>query len=69
MDFITLPQYFTMYLFIQDGILTQSFNYRQLTWVLLIGVYLYNTLLGKTYVKSSPHLRYFDSIFTRTCTF
>ena len=43
-------------------------NWDPHAWVLLIGVYLYNKLLGNTYLKSSPHLRYFDSIFTRICT-
>ena len=66
---LSLSHVFHTVLFIQDGILIQSFNSRQLTWVLLIGVYLYNTLLCNTYVKSSPHLRYFDSTFTRICTF
>ena len=45
------------------------FNYRWLTWVLLIVVYLYNNLLGNTYIKSLPHLHYFDSIFTQICSF
>ena len=55
MDFINSTQYFTLFLFIQNGILTQSF--------------LYNKLLGNTYVKSSPHLHYFDSSFPLICTF
>ena len=37
--------------------------------ILLIGVDLYNKLLGNTYVKGFPQLRYSDSIFTLTCTF
>ena len=37
--------------------------------ILQIGVDLYNKLLGNTYVKSLPQLRYSDSIFTFTCTF
>ena len=36
--------------------------------ILQIGVDLYNKLLGNTYVKSLPQLRYSDSIFTLTCT-
>ena len=37
--------------------------------ILQIGVDLYNKLLGNTYLKSLPQLRYSDSIFTLTCTF
>ena len=40
----------------------------ELRGILQIGVDLYN-LLGNTYLKSLPQLRYSDSIFTLTCTF
>ena len=69
MDFIILPQYFTLYhLFIQDVSLTHKYI------ICLCGFcrlesYLYNKFLGNTYVNSSPHLHYFDSIFTLICTF
>ena len=32
-------------------------------------LYIYNILLGNTYIKSLPKLRCSDSIFTLTCTF
>ena len=48
----------------------EHFNYiMDLHGILQIGVDLYNKLLGNTYVKSLPQLRYSDSIFTLTCTF
>ena len=47
----------------------EHFNYiMDLRGILQIGVDLYNKLLGNTYIKSLPQLRYSDSIFTLTCT-
>ena len=63
MDLIILSRYFTLYhLFIQDISSTHK-SIWDLLGFLQIAVYLYNKLLGNTYVKSLPHLRYFDSIF------
>ena len=69
MDFIILPQYFTLYhLFIQDVSLAHKYIIC-LRGFCRLESYLHNKFLGNTYVKSSPHLLYFDSIFTQICTF
>ena len=58
MDFIILPQYFTLYhLFIQDVSLTHKYIIC-LRGFWRLESYLYNRFLGNTYVKSSPHLQY-----------
>ena len=72
MDFIILPQYLTLYhLFIQDVSLIHKYIIC-LRGFCRLESHLYNKFIGNTYVKGpkgSPHLHYFDSIFTRICTF